>query len=138
MPLSTSSWSMTTTTMMMVVVLMGMAAVMMTTTTITTTKSGRNKQSGGPQMLTAIKGRLQQLGCLQGVPFDRSEGLHGGLAEVLTNEDPAERIVISEHLTNIFALGDLDSGGNVQKTHIAGSVGPMALPTHDVTLSDGD
>jgi len=48
-----------------------------------------------------------------------------------------ERSVITKHLNNIFASGELDKERNVQKMHIAGSDRPVAFHTLDAVISVG-
>jgi len=48
-----------------------------------------------------------------------------------------ERSVITKHLNNIFASGELDRESNVQKMHIAGSDRPVAFHALDAVLSVG-
>ena len=48
-----------------------------------------------------------------------------------------ERSVITKHLSNIFASGELDKESNVQKMHIGGSNRPVAFYTLDVVISVG-
>ncbi|MDD5169561.1 MAG: RhuM family protein, partial [Syntrophales bacterium] len=48
-----------------------------------------------------------------------------------------ERSVITKHLNNIFASGELDKESNVQKMHIAGSDKPVAFHTLDAVISVG-
>lgn len=48
-----------------------------------------------------------------------------------------ERSVITKHLRNIFASGELDEKSNVQKMHIAGSDKPVAFYNLDVIISVG-
>lgn len=46
-----------------------------------------------------------------------------------------ERSVITKHLRNIFAEGELDESGNVQNLHIAGSDKPVKFYNLDVIIS---
>ena len=48
-----------------------------------------------------------------------------------------ERSVITKHLNNIFASGELDKESNVQKMHIPGSDKPVAFHALDAVLSVG-
>jgi hypothetical protein len=48
-----------------------------------------------------------------------------------------ERSVITKHLGNIFASGELDKKSNVQKMHIAGSDKPVVLHALDAIISVG-
>ena len=48
-----------------------------------------------------------------------------------------ERSVITKHLNNIFASGELDKESNVQKMHIAGSDRSVAFHTLDAIISVG-
>lgn len=48
-----------------------------------------------------------------------------------------ERSVVSKHIRNIFAEGELDEKSNVQKLHIAISDKPVAFYTLDVILAVG-
>lgn len=48
-----------------------------------------------------------------------------------------ERSVITKHLRNIFASGELDEKSNVQKMHIPGSDKPVAFYNLDVIISVG-
>lgn len=48
-----------------------------------------------------------------------------------------ERSVITKHLRNIFASGELDEKSNVQKMHITGSDKPTAFYNLDVIISVG-
>ena len=48
-----------------------------------------------------------------------------------------ERSVITRHLRNIFASGELDKKSNVQKMHIANSDKPVTLYSLDIVLSVG-
>ena len=45
-----------------------------------------------------------------------------------------ERSVITKHLNNIFASGELDKESNVQKMHIPGSDKPVAFHALDAVL----
>lgn len=60
----------------------------------------------------------------------------------LTQAQPVElferdQSVISRHMRNVFAEGELDKAGNMQKMHIAGSDKPVALYSLDVIISVG-
>jgi len=46
-----------------------------------------------------------------------------------------ERSVITKHLNNIFAFGELDKESNVQKMHIPGSDKPVAFHVVDAVIS---
>ena len=46
-----------------------------------------------------------------------------------------ERSVITKHLNNIFASGELDRESNVQKMHISYSNKPVAFHTLDAVIS---
>lgn len=48
-----------------------------------------------------------------------------------------ERSVISKHLRNIFAEGELNEKSNVQNLHITGSDKPVRLYNLDVVISVG-
>ena len=48
-----------------------------------------------------------------------------------------ERSVISKHLRNVFAEGELDEKSNVQNLHIAGSDKPVRFYNLDVIISIG-
>lgn len=48
-----------------------------------------------------------------------------------------ERSVITKHLRNVFAEGELDEAGNVQNMHIAGSDKPVKFYNLDVIISVG-
>lgn len=48
-----------------------------------------------------------------------------------------ERSVVTKHLHNIFASGELDRESNVQKMHIAGADRPVAFHSLDVIISVG-
>ena len=48
-----------------------------------------------------------------------------------------ERSVISKHLRNVFADGELDEKSNVQNLHIAGSDRPIRFYNLDVIISIG-
>jgi len=48
-----------------------------------------------------------------------------------------ERSVITKHVRNVFAEGELDEGGNVQNMHIAGSDKPVRFYNLDVIISVG-
>jgi len=48
-----------------------------------------------------------------------------------------ERSVITKHLGNIFASGELDKESNVQKMHIAGSDKPVSFHALDAVISVG-
>ncbi len=48
-----------------------------------------------------------------------------------------ERSVITKHLNNVFASGELEREGNVQKMHIAGADRPVAFYALDAIISIG-
>lgn len=48
-----------------------------------------------------------------------------------------DQSVISRHMRNVFAEGELEKGGNMQKMHIAGSDKPVAMYSLDVIISVG-
>lgn len=48
-----------------------------------------------------------------------------------------ERSVITKHLRNVFAEGELDEKSNVQNLHIAGSDKPVRFNNLDVIISVG-
>ncbi|MHB8763142.1 MAG: virulence RhuM family protein [Deferrisomatales bacterium] len=48
-----------------------------------------------------------------------------------------DQSVVSRHLRNVFAEGELDAGNNMQKMHIAGSAKPTAFYSLDVVISVG-
>ena len=48
-----------------------------------------------------------------------------------------ERSVITKHLRNIFAFGELDEKSNVQKMHVAGSDKPVVFYALDAIIAEG-
>jgi hypothetical protein len=49
----------------------------------------------------------------------------------------ADRSVITKHLNNVFASGELERESNVQKMHIAGADRPVAFYALDAIISIG-
>lgn len=48
-----------------------------------------------------------------------------------------DQSVISRHMNNVLAEGELDEEGNMHKVHIAGSTKPVTLHSLDMTISVG-